>query len=156
METRTIEFGVGLFMLAGIAALVILAFQVSNVTALANGNDTYTLVAGFDNVGGLKVRSPVKVGGVLVGRVREIGLDDNLQPQVKLAINRQFSSFSSETSASIQTAGLLGEQFISLTPGGDETILKDGDRLRDTQSALVLEELIGKFLFNNDGSKKAE
>lgn len=153
METRTIEFGVGLFMLAGLAALVVLAFQVSNITTLSNSNDSYTLVASFDNVGGLKVRSPVKVGGVLVGRVREIGLDDTMQPQVTLAINSQFSAFPSETSASIQTAGLLGEQFISLTPGGDEKILKDGDRLQDTQSAIVLEELVGKFLFNNDSKK---
>lgn len=154
METRTIEFGVGLFMLAGIAALVMLAFQVSNVTGLTNADDSYTLVASFDNIGGLKVRSPVKVGGVLVGRVSTIELNGELTPVVKMAINRRYSNFSSESSASIQTAGLLGEQYIALTPGGDEVILKDGDRLRDTQSALVLEELIGKFLFNNE-SKKA-
>lgn len=154
METRTIEFGVGLFMLAGIVALVLLAFKVSNVGEFTNGDNSYTLVASFDNIGGLKVRSPIKVGGVLVGRVSAIELNGDLTPMVKMAINKRYDKFPSESSASIQTAGLLGEQYIALTPGGDEVILNDGDRLRDTQSAIVLEELIGKFLFNNDSKKE--
>lgn len=153
MDNRMVEFTVGLFLALGLAALVMLAFKVSNASSITTGQQTYTLVANFDNIGGLKVRSPVKVGGVVVGRVSEIGLDKNLTPQVKLSINTKYDHFPSETSAAIQTAGLLGEQFISLTPGGDEKILKEGDRIRDTQSAIVLEELIGKFLFNNDTKK---
>lgn len=153
MNNRMVEFSVGLFIALGMAALLMLAYRVSNISSLANGQQSYVLVASFDNIGGLKVRSPVKVGGVLVGRVSEINLDKNLTPLVKMSINKHYDNFPSETTASIQTAGLLGEQFISLTPGGDEKILKDGDRIRDTQSAIVLEELIGKFLFNNDSKK---
>lgn len=150
MDKRMLELAVGLFIALGFAALVMLAFQVSNFNTLTGKGDSYTLIANFDNIGGLKVRSPVKLGGVLVGRVSEIVLDEHMTPQVKLAIDARYNQFPSETSAAIQTAGLLGEQFISLTPGGDDTLLKDGGRIRDTQSAIVLEELIGKFLFNNE------
>ena len=97
MDNRMVEFTVGLFLALGLAALVMLAFKVSNASSITTGQQTYTLVANFDNIGGLKVRSPVKVGGVVVGRVSEIGLDKNLTPQVKLSINTKYDHFPSET-----------------------------------------------------------
>ncbi len=148
MRSSGSQILVGLFMLAGFAALVMLGYKVSNFQEFAR-QDTYTLIANFTNIGGLKVRSPVKVGGVVVGRVSNIELDNrSLTPVVYMAIAAEYDQFSSESSAAIQTSGLLGEQFISLTPGGDEVILEDGDEIEDTQSALVLEDLIGQFLFN--------
>lgn len=148
MRSTSSQILVGLFMLAGFAALAMLGYKVSNFQEFAR-QDSYTLIANFTNIGGLKVRSPVKVGGVVVGRVSKIELDNrSLMPVVYMAITAEYDQFPSESSAAIQTSGLLGEQFISLTPGGDEVILEDGDEIEDTQSALVLEDLIGQFLFN--------
>ncbi len=148
METKKIQLAVGLFILISMAALSALAIKVSNINEYANA-ESYLLSAHFDNIGGLKIRSAVKVGGVVVGRVTEIDLDiETMSPVVSMKILSKFNQFSSETSAAILTAGLLGEQYISLTPGGDEEILADGGEIYDTQSALVLEDLIGQFLFS--------
>lgn len=150
MLTRKIELGVGLFLLAGLAAFLVLVFQVANVE-VKTGDSSYRLYAKFTNIGGLKVRSPVKVGGVLVGRVTDIKLDPvELIPVVELSMDKRFDQFPETSSLSVLTAGLLGEQFLGLTPGfmdDDISLLSDGDTIIDTHSALVLEELIGQFLY---------
>ena len=150
MMSKKVEIWVGFFTLLGIAALVMLSFNVAN-KGISGSNETYNLYAKFDNIGGLKVRSPVKVGGVLVGRVSEIFLDEkDYTPVVTLTLDAKYNNFSEATSVSILTAGLLGEQYIGLLPGFmDESIgtLVSGDYIQDTKSALVLEELIGQFLF---------
>jgi len=156
MQIRTLEFWVGCFILAGIAALFTLAFKVADASFDSRG-DNYVLYAKFDNVGSLKVRSPVKVGGVLVGRVTAIRLDErDMVPEVEMSLDSRVGQFSDSTSASILTAGLLGEQYIGLRPGfvmEDTEMLKDGDRIADTKSAVVLEDLIGQFLYSvKDGS----
>lgn len=152
MLTRKIEILVGLFILSGLAAFLVLVFNVANVEVKSNGSN-YTLYAKFSNIGGLKVRSPVKVGGVVVGRVSEINLDPTeLVPVVKIAMDKKFNQFPETSSLSILTSGLLGEQFLGLTPGfidDDIVMLVDGDRIDDTHSALVLEELIGQFLYSS-------
>lgn len=156
MQSRTVEIWVGLFIAAGMAALFMLAMQVSNLTVV-NSDAGYTVTAKFDNIGGLKVRSPVTVAGVRVGRVSNIGFDPNtFQAVVSLNISNQYNALPSDTSASIFTAGLLGEQYIGLEPGGDMEMLKDGDELMLTQSALVLEQLIGQFLFNKASEGEAK
>lgn len=153
MKFSKLEFSVGCFMLAGIGALLLLAFKVAGVSVNGQG-ESYTLYAKFDNIGGLKVRSPIKVGGVVVGRVSDIKLDPNDQvPVVTLVVNRSAGEFAESSTAAIQTSGLLGEQYLGLSPGfADEEMgigmLKDGDMITDTQSALVLEELIGKFIYS--------
>ena len=148
MGQRQTEIVIGFFILIGFAAIAILAVQVSNISESAE-RETYSVTAHFDNIGGLRVKSPVKMGGVLIGRVSDIHLDKKtLSPVVTMAIFREFNELPTETSAAILTAGLLGEQFMSLSPGGDDLYLMDGDRIYDTQSALIIEELIGKFLFN--------
>ncbi|MGL4206849.1 MAG: outer membrane lipid asymmetry maintenance protein MlaD [Aeromonadaceae bacterium] len=153
MKFSKVEFTVGCFMLAGILAGILLAFKVAGFTFDA-ASDSYALYARFDNIGGLKVRSPVKIGGVVVGRVAEISIDTkSFAPVVELQIQKRYDQLASTTTASILTSGLLGEQYVGLTPGFmDEemgtTILKSGDRIEDTKSALVLEDLIGKFLYS--------
>ena len=155
MKINKIEFIVGCFMLAGILAGVLLSLKVAGLT-LDDGRGSYTFLARFDNVGGLKVRSPIKIGGVVVGRVTDIQIDaKTLAPVVEMQIQDQYNHLSSTTTASILTSGLLGEQYIGLTPGfSDEemgtTVLKSGDRIEDTKSAIVLEELIGKFLYSQN------
>ncbi len=148
METKKIQLAVGLFIVVAVLALSALAIKVSNINEYTN-SDSYQLTAHFDNIGGLKIRSAVKLGGVVVGRVTEIDLDnDSMSPIITLKIASKYDQLSSETSAAILTAGLLGEQYISLTPGGDDEMLVDGDEIYDTQSALILEDLIGQFLFS--------
>jgi len=151
MQIRKLEFWVGSFILAGMAALFILAFKVAD-TSFNSGRDNYVLYAKFDNVGSLKVRSPVKVGGVLVGRVTAIRLDErDMVPEVEMSLDSSVGQFSESTSASILTAGLLGEQYIGLQPGfvmDDTDMLEDGDHIADTKSAIVLEDLIGQFLYS--------
>jgi len=151
MATRSLELLVGFFVSLAIAALLMLAFKVAN-TGMSGADSSYHLKAKFSNIGGLKVRSPVKVGGVVVGRVESILLDpEDFQPVVTLQINSQYNNFPETSTLSILTSGLLGEQYIGLQPGFvDESvaILKDGDAIEDTKSAIVLEELIGQFLFN--------
>ena len=147
-NSRALEIGVGMFVAGGLAALFMLAMQVSNLSANISG-ETYMVTAAFQNIGGLKVRSPVTVSGVRVGRVEAIDYDTHAyEAVVTMRIEDKYNSFPEDTSASIFTAGLLGEQYISLQPGGSETDLKAGDRIHLTQSALVLEQIIGQFLYN--------
>lgn len=151
MVSKKVELLVGLFTAVGIAALLMLALKVADTGISGNGK-TYQLYAKFDNIGALKVRSPIKVGGVVVGRVSDISLDsEDYTPVVTLDIYSQYDQFSEATSVSILTAGLLGEQYIGLLPGFiDESVdtLQAGDFIEDTKPALVLEELIGQFLFS--------
>jgi phospholipid/cholesterol/gamma-HCH transport system substrate-binding protein len=151
MVSKKIELLVGLFAAIGIAALLMLALKVADNGITGNGN-TYQLYAKFDNIGGLKVRSPIKVGGVVIGRVNAISLDsEDYTPLVTLEIFAEYNNFSEATSVSILTAGLLGEQYIGLLPGfihSSVEILKPGDYIEDTKPALILEELIGQFLFS--------
>ncbi|WP_353570800.1 outer membrane lipid asymmetry maintenance protein MlaD [Candidatus Albibeggiatoa sp. nov. BB20] len=148
MQSRTIEIWVGFFVALGLAALFMLAMQVSNL-ANVQTNDGYQISAKFDNIGGLKVKSPVKVGGVKVGRVSTIQYDDEIyQAIVTMTIDSQYQRLPADTSASIFTAGLLGAQYIGLDVGADEEYLANGDELFITQSAVILEQLIGQFLYN--------
>ena len=147
-DSRAMEIGVGVFVAGGLAALFMLAMQVSNLSTSMSSHG-YEVSAAFQNVGGLKVRSPVTVSGVRVGRVESIDYDTkSYEAVVTLRIDDKYNTFPEDTSASIFTAGLLGEQYISLQPGGSETDLKAGDRIHLTQSALVLEQIIGQFLYN--------
>ncbi|CAH1530379.1 MULTISPECIES: outer membrane lipid asymmetry maintenance protein MlaD [Gammaproteobacteria] len=154
-QTRKTELWVGSFVLAGICAILVMIFQVADVKSIGSGN-TYTLKAEFDNIGSLKVRSPVKVGGVVVGRVSDITLNpESLLPIVSLSINSQYNQFPETSSLQILTSGLIGEQYIGLVPGfifDDEEMLVDGDTIEDTKSALVLEDLIGQVLYSIGGS----
>ncbi|MDA3978693.1 outer membrane lipid asymmetry maintenance protein MlaD [Gallibacterium sp. AGMB14963] len=149
------EFWVGLFLLLGIGALVFLGLRVANVHSFGE-SQTYHVTATFDNIGGLKVRAPVKIGGVVVGRVSDIELDaQTYLPQVTLAIDEKYNQIPDNSSLSIKTAGLLGEQYIALNIGfddGETPMLKDGSKITDTKSAMVLEDLIGQFLY---GDKKS-
>lgn len=146
MTTRSIEILVGIFVAAGFAALFTLAMRVSNLSAL-NQSDGYHLKAYFQNIGGLKVRSPVTVSGVRVGQVSSIRYNaEQYQAEVMLTINASQDYFPIDTSASIYTSGLLGEQYIALEPGAAEQVLQDGDTLQYTQSAIILEQLIGSML----------
>ena len=144
-------------MLAGISALLVLAFKVANVQSFGS-TETYTLKAHFDNIGGLKVRSPVKVGGVTVGEVTSITLDKQTYvPIVTLDVNKKFGYFPETSSASILTSGLLGEQYLGISPGfvdTDTEMLHNGDLIEDTKSALVLEDMIGQVLYSLGGDKK--
>ena len=147
MGKKGIETLVGLFVLLGMLGLVFLALKAANLTSFGGG-DTYTLTAKFDNIGGLKPRAPVRSAGVTVGRVKSISLDaKTFQGVVRLEID-EFIKFPKDTSAKILTSGLLGDQYIGLEPGADEKNLAQGDVIRQTQSAVVLENLIGQLIFN--------
>ena len=148
-RSKTMEFGVGLFMLAGIIGLVFLNLRVSGLT-LSAPSDTFRLEANFANIGGLKPRARVTMAGVTVGRVEAIELDTEwYDARVVLSLNSDLEGqLSQDTTAAILTAGLLGEQYIGLSVGGAPEVLQDGDTIRDTQSALVLEELIQQFVSN--------
>jgi phospholipid/cholesterol/gamma-HCH transport system substrate-binding protein len=147
MGKRSIETLVGLFVLLGIAGVVFLALKAANLASFSSG-DTYAVNAKFDNIGGLKVRAPVRSAGVTVGRVASITLDaKSFMGVVRLEIDKQVQ-FPKDSSARILTAGLLGDQYVGLEPGGDEKNLAAGDVITQTQSAVVLESLIGQFLFN--------
>lgn len=147
-QSRTVELVVGLFVAAGLGALFMLAMKVSNLSLVAQ-EDTYSVIAKFQNIGGLKVRSPVTLAGVTIGRVAAIQIDSQTyEAEVKMRIESHYDYLPEDTSASIYTAGLLGEQYIALEPGGAEVYLKEGDKIFLTQSALVLEELIGQFLYS--------
>ena len=152
--TRAIEIAVGLFVALGAVALFMLAMQVSNLSTYSN-DEGYTVVAKFSNIGTLKVRSPVSMAGVTIGRVKSIGFDqDTFQAVVVINVESRYDQIPLDTTASIFTSGLLGEQYIGLDPGGEEESLEDGDEIEITQSALVLEQLIGQFLFNKAGEGK--
>ncbi|TVT47765.1 MAG: outer membrane lipid asymmetry maintenance protein MlaD [Denitromonas halophila] len=147
MSRSTIDLWVGIFVLMGCAAILFLALKVGNLSA-SSFAENYTIEANFSNIGGLKVRAPVKVAGVVVGRVSDIRYDnERFEAVVSLTLDSRYS-FPRDTIGEILTSGLLGEQYIGLEPGGDERALKAGDSLKITQSAVVLEKLIGQFLFN--------
>lgn len=151
MQRATLDLWVGLFVVAGIVAVLFLALKVGNLGGFDNG-ETYVVKASFDNIGGLKARAPVKSAGVLVGRVAEIGFDPKTyEASVTLSLDARYP-FPKDTSASIMTSGLLGEQYIALEAGGDEKMLANGDALKITQGAVVLENLIGQFLYNKADS----
>lgn len=148
MHMRTVEISVGAFMMAGIFSLFVLAVKVSGFNVGAEAN-TYSVYARFENIGGLTVRAKVTVAGVVVGKVSSIELDQKrFSALVRMDIDANIDQLSLDTTASILTEGLLGGKYIGLVPGADEKVLNDGDEITDTQSALVLEELIGKFLLN--------
>ncbi len=146
MDRKILDLWVGIFVVAGLAALLVLALQVSNASTF-NTSESYRVVADFDNIGGLKVRAPVKSAGVLVGRVESIGFDNQkFVARVVMRLDKRYE-FPKDTTASILTSGLLGEQYVGLDGGGDPQMLKEGDTLKLTQSAVVLEKLIGQFLY---------
>jgi len=163
-RTRIIEIIVGLFMISGLGGLIVLAFEVSGFTNIDDRN-SYVLFANFDNVGGLKVRAPVAVAGVRIGRISDISLDDEtFKAKVTMMVNKKDNTLPQDTSASILTQGLLGSNYVSLSPGFSAEVLKQGDTIETTRSALVLEDLIGQLMFkitgddpkNNDSNSKKE
>lgn len=152
IRMRTIEISVGAFVLAGILALVFLAFRVSGV-GVGDASGTYILKAKFDDVAGLRVRSKVSLAGVAIGRVAKIGVNSELgEAIVTMEITDDVKNLPVDTGARIQTEGFLGGRYVSLIPGGDDRMLGDGDTITNTQGALVLENLIGDFL-TKSGSK---
>ena len=154
MERTTLDLWVGIFVLAGVAALMFLALKVSNISSF-DANKTYAVTAEFDNIGGLKVRAPVKSAGVVVGRVGNITFDpNNYEAQVTLELSSAYK-FPLDSSASIMTSGLLGEQYVALEAGADEKMLAQGDRLKITQGAVILENLIGQFLYGKASEGKS-
>jgi phospholipid/cholesterol/gamma-HCH transport system substrate-binding protein len=146
MNKTVLDLWVGLFVIAGIVALLFLALKVGSMSAIKT-NDSYEVVARFDNIGGLKPRAPVKSAGVVVGRVADIRFDnETFEAAVTLRLDKRYA-FPKDTIAAILTSGLLGEQYIGLEAGGDSQKLKDRDRILITQSAVVLENLIGQFIY---------
>jgi phospholipid/cholesterol/gamma-HCH transport system substrate-binding protein len=146
MNKTVLDLWVGLFVVAGIAALLFLALKVGSMSTV-NSTDSYEVVARFENIGGLKARAPVKSAGVVVGRVTDIRFDnETYEAAVTLRLDKRYA-FPKDTSATIMTSGLLGEQYIGLEAGGDSQKLKDKDRILITQDAVVLENLIGQFLY---------
>lgn len=147
MERTTMDLWVGIFVVAGVAALVMLAMKVGNLGTY-NVSETYRIHAYFSNIGGLKPKASIKSAGVLVGRVTDITLDtQRYEAKVVMDLDKRYQ-FPKDTFANIMTSGLLGEQYIGLMPGGDDQMLKNGEQLKKTQSAIVLEDMIGKLLYN--------
>lgn len=147
MNRTLLDIWVGIFVAIGIAATVFISLRVANLSSVS-GAETYMVTADFDNIGGLKVRAPVKSSGVVVGRVKDIELDTTRYVAIVSLELEQRYPFSKDTSASILTSGLLGEQYIGLETGADTEMLKDGDTIIITSSAMVLERLIGSFMLN--------
>ena len=155
MNRSMIDLWVGVFVALGFAALLFLALKVGNLASFST-NQTYQVNAKFANIGGLKVRGPVKSAGVVVGRVADIRFDnESYEAIVWMTINLHYQ-FPRDTTAKILTSGILGEQYVGLEAGGDGVMLKNGDRVRLTQSAVVLENLISQFLFNKAAEGKPE
>lgn len=147
MKKNSLDYWVGLFVVLGFAALLFLALKAGNMSSFSF-QDTYVVTAQFDNIGGLKPRAPVKSAGVVVGRVAAINFDDKQYlATVTLNLDKRYQ-FPKDTSAKILTSGLLGEQYIGLEAGGDDKMLAQGSKITMTQSAVVLENLIGQFLYN--------
>lgn len=147
MERTALDLWVGMFVIAGLAALVMLAMKVGNLGTY-NVSETYHIHAHFSNIGGLKPKASIRSAGVLVGRVTSITLDtEKYEANVEMNVDKRYL-FPKDTFANILTSGLLGEQYIGLVPGGDTEMLKDGELLKQTQSAMVLEDLISKFMYN--------
>jgi phospholipid/cholesterol/gamma-HCH transport system substrate-binding protein len=156
MTRKELDLWVGIFAVAGIGAMLFLSLKVANLASFSSG-ETYQVNAKFENIGGLKIRAAVKSAGVVVGRVGNISFDnESFEAVVAMNIDSHFQ-FPKDSSAKILTSGLLGEQYIGITAGGDQANLKGGDTLKLTQSAVVLENLIGQFLYNKaaegDGKK---
>ena len=148
--SRSIEILVGLFVAIGFVAMFFLSMEVSNLSSVSKEGG-YDVTASFENIGSLKVRAPVSMAGVTIGRVKGVEFDPvTYEAVVTMSIESKYNQLPSDTSASILTAGLLGEQYIGLEPGGEEELLKNGSVLELTQSAVVLEQLIGQFSFNSD------
>ena len=155
MNRTVLDLWVGLFVIAGVGALLFLALKVGSMSTV-NSADSYEVVADFQNIGGLKPRAPVKSAGVVVGRVADIRFDnEKYEAVVTLRLDKRYA-FPKDTSASIMTSGLLGEQYVGLEAGGDSTKLKDKDRIMITQDAVVLENLIGQFLYGKAQEGKAQ
>ena len=157
MKRKALDLWVGVFVAIGLGALLFLALKVGNLASFSAA-ETYLVKANFDNIGGLKKRAPVKSAGVVVGRVEDILFDtETYEATVAMSIDKRYE-FPKDTSAKILTAGLLGEQYIGLAAGGDTAKLNNGDKLKITQSAVVLENLISQFLFNKaaDGNKEVK
>lgn len=157
-QTRSVELGTGLFVLLGLAALFFLTTQTTGSNAFS-GTETFKVSARFENVGSLKDRAPVAMSGVTVGRVVSVRFDpEQLNAEVIFEIDSQYNQIPDDSDASILTAGLLGSQYIGLQAGGSEEYLQDGSEILFTQSAIVIENLIGKYLFNQgaDGSEEEE
>jgi len=155
-NSKTVELAVGFFVALGMLALLMLALKVSNLGSFFGG-ESYEITAHFTNVGGLKEKSPVKMAGVKIGAVSTIVYDDNrYEALVTLKIGGQYNKIPADSSASIYTAGLLGEQYIGLDAGGDDVYLTDGNSLQITQSAVVLEQLIGQFLYKSAAESKSK
>lgn len=147
MQRTTMDLWVGLFVILGVGALLILSLKIGNLSTYSAG-DSYQLIGNFENIGGLKVRAPVKSSGVVVGRVTNIQFSlETYDAVVTLNVDSRYT-FPKDTFASILTAGLLGEQYIGLDAGGDDAMLQSGDKIMQTNSAVVLEEMIGRFLFD--------
>jgi phospholipid/cholesterol/gamma-HCH transport system substrate-binding protein len=155
MNRATIDLWVGIFVVLGIGALLFLALRVGNLVSFSAG-ETYYVQARFANIGGLKVRAPVKSAGVVVGRVADVRFDnESYEALVSINVDQHYQ-FPRDTTAKILTSGILGEQYVGLEAGGDGVMLKQGDRIRLTQSAVVLENLISQFLFNKAAESKDE
>ena len=148
-QSKVLETWVGLFVVLGLVAMFFLAMKVSNLADLQVKDSSYKLIARFQNVGSLKARSPVSMAGVRIGRVSSIKFDTKkYEAVVEMRIEPQYNTIPTDTTANILTAGLLGEQYIGLDVGGDTEVLKDGDLVKKTQSAVVLEKLISQFMFD--------
>ncbi|AXF78283.1 outer membrane lipid asymmetry maintenance protein MlaD [Erwinia tracheiphila] len=165
MQTKKSEILVGAFLLLALAAALFLCLRVADLKSLGS-EPTWRLYATFNNIGGLKIGSPVKIGGVVIGRVTNIGLDSKTySPRITMNINDKYKQLPDTSSLAIRTSGLLGEQFLALNVGFDDpemgtSMLKDGSTLQDTKSAMVLEDLIGQFIYksgntNNDKNASA-
>jgi len=153
-HTSTQDTLVGLFVASGIAGLFFLALQVSNLSSFVD-EDSYTITARFENSGGLKIKSPVSAAGVKIGKVSSISFDPKTyESVVQMNINSQYNTIPDDTTASIFTAGLLGEQYVNLEPGGSEEYLKNNGKIEITQSAIILEKALGQFLFKSAEEKK--
>jgi phospholipid/cholesterol/gamma-HCH transport system substrate-binding protein len=153
-HTSTQDTLVGLFVASGIVGLFFLAMQVSNLSSFVD-EDSYTITARFENSGGLKIKSPVSAAGVKIGKVSSISFDPKTYESiVQMSINSQYNTIPDDTTASIFTAGLLGEQYVNLEPGGSEVYLQNEGKIEITQSAIILEKAIGQFLFKSAEEKK--
>lgn len=157
MQSKALELLVGLFFTLGVAAVFILTFRVASLNGAGEG-DSFSVSADFENIGGLKPGAAVTMAGVRIGRVRSIVIEPTtFEARVTMRIGEAYSNIPKDSSASIFTAGLLGEQYIGLSPGGEDAVLAEGDTIKFTQSALVLENLIGQFVAGMaSGDKKSE
>jgi phospholipid/cholesterol/gamma-HCH transport system substrate-binding protein len=155
-QTRSVELGTGLFVVLGFAALFFLTTQTTGSENFT-GKDTYAVQARFENVGNLKSRAPVSMSGVTIGRVRSVAFDpDQLNAVVTFVIDGRYDQIPDDSDASVLTAGLLGSQYLGLQAGGSDTYLEDGSEIQFTQSAVVIENLISKYLFNTDSREDSE